>query len=293
MNEVLIANATDPTRTLTLRKQFDRDMGRRFNRLRSVIRSTLEETEVLATQALTDWDKESMQPGGPGRFDFPRSSRRLEEFADWLQDQVDRGILEVTRTNGRAIPLDDEPWTNVYIRSSYQKGIERSRSEMNKIGIDLRTGNRAVEAAFNQPFHSERVELLFSRTFEELEGLTSTMASQVRRSLSESLAEGRGPRQAARILNNRVAVGTTRARTIARTEIIRAHHQASIREYKRAGVERVVVKAEWLTAQDERVCPRCRALEGQVFELDDIEGLIPLHPNCRCVALPVRPEDSG
>ena len=49
----------------------------------------------------------------------------------------------------------------------------------------------------------------------------------------------------------------------------------------------VIVKAEWMTAGDDRVCPICASLQGQVFSLDEIEPLIPRHPNCRCIALPL------
>ena len=41
-----------------------------------------------------------------------------------------------------------------------------------------------------------------------------------------------------------------------------------------------------MTAGDDRVCEKCAALEGRIFTLDEIEFLIPLHPNCRCLALP-------
>ena len=41
-----------------------------------------------------------------------------------------------------------------------------------------------------------------------------------------------------------------------------------------------------MTAQDEKVCSQCLALQGKIFSLDEIEPMIPLHPNCRCIALP-------
>ena len=42
----------------------------------------------------------------------------------------------------------------------------------------------------------------------------------------------------------------------------------------------VLMQAEWSTAGDDRVCPECASLEGKVYTLDEIEGLIPVHPNC-------------
>jgi SPP1 gp7 family putative phage head morphogenesis protein len=73
---------------------------------------------------------------------------------------------------------------------------------------------------------------------------------------------------------------------LARTEIIRAHHIATIQEYRNWGVEGITVKGEWKTAGDDRVCSKCEQLEGKIFTLDEIEPMIPLHPLCRCIALP-------
>jgi SPP1 gp7 family putative phage head morphogenesis protein len=77
-----------------------------------------------------------------------------------------------------------------------------------------------------------------------------------------------------------------RAELLARTEIIRAHHLATIQEYRNWGLEGIVVKGEWQTAGDDRVCDKCASLQGKIFTLDEIEGMIPLHPLCRCIALP-------
>jgi SPP1 gp7 family putative phage head morphogenesis protein len=65
----------------------------------------------------------------------------------------------------------------------------------------------------------------------------------------------------------------TRMTLIARTETIRAHNQGQIKFYHTVGVE----KAIWQTAEDERTCPECAPLDGQVFPLDKLPGP-PLHP---------------
>lgn len=49
--------------------------------------------------------------------------------------------------------------------------------------------------------------------------------------------------------------------------------------YSEVGEEEVV----WVTANDEKVCEICGALEGVYFKLEDAEGLLPAHVNCRCV----------
>ena len=65
-----------------------------------------------------------------------------------------------------------------------------------------------------------------------------------------------------------------------------ANKLATIQEYKNWGLEGVTVMAEWATAGFD-VCPKCSELQGKVFTIQQIETMIPAHPNCRCCAIPV------
>jgi hypothetical protein len=47
----------------------------------------------------------------------------------------------------------------------------------------------------------------------------------------------------------------------------------------------------WVTAQDEKVCGFCASRHGKVYLSDQIR--IPAHSRCRCMAIPVKPEDIG
>ncbi len=74
-----------------------------------------------------------------------------------------------------------------------------------------------------------------------------------------------------------------RAQRIARTEIISASAQGSLTGYKESGV---VDKVQYYTAMDERTCEYCNNYHDQIYAIGN-EIPIPLHPNCRCVWLPV------
>jgi len=139
------------------------------------------------------------------------------------------------------------------------------------------------------------VGLIYTRTYRGLKGITDEMDKQISQVLAQGMAEGRNPNTIAKALADRVdKIGITRARILARTEVIRAHHTATIQEYKNWGVVGVKVLAEWVTAGDSRVCPDCLRMSRKdngfgkgIYTLDQIAGLIPLHPQCRCVALPM------
>jgi SPP1 gp7 family putative phage head morphogenesis protein len=299
---VALEGRRDPTRTLTIRNAFARDMAKRFRELRGAIRRAIVEEDVFGLSSRLT----AFQLSTPGRraFAFSRSSDKVEAFSRWLQRQENTGILQTIGPQLGAAA--EQPWTNKYIQTVYQRGILRSRQEMIKTGFDVPAISEAtggIQVAFNNPFHMDRVGLLFTRTFSDLKGITNAMDTQISRVLSQAMAEGRNPNEIARLLTRTISgpvgdLGLTdtlgrfipaerRAQLLARTEIIRAHHGAMIQEYRNWEVAGVVVKAEWVTAQDGRVCPICEALEERTFTLDEAEALLPRHPQCRCITIPV------
>ena len=93
-----------------------------------------------------------------------------------------------------------------------------------------------------------------------------------------------------------------RAYNIARTELAFAYNQGSylgIKQAQAAGYMGEAVKI-WCTADDERTCEICGALEGKAIAMDDefgfntklsvattptIKMVPPAHPSCRCTTI--------
>jgi SPP1 gp7 family putative phage head morphogenesis protein len=282
-------------------------MRKRFRALRGVIRKALVEDDVFNLINRPTTQAEMTSPGAKA-FDFPRSKDKVEEFMNWLNGEIERGVIE-TRDAIQSGTAIEEAWTDKYIKDSYQRGVQRARYEMKQVGYEVSSlgnvGGGGIEAVMSQPFHVDTVGVLYTRVFNELKGITEAMSQQISRVLSQGIIDGDNPRLLARKLNavikgggadlgitdtlGRYIPAQRRAEILARTEVIRAHHQATMQEYRNAGAEGVKVKAEWQTAGDNRVCPRCSSLQGQVFTLDEMQNKIPLHPQCRCVALPTEP----
>lgn len=261
----------DPTRTLTLRKKYESELYKRFRKLKGDVRKSIVTNDVFGLV--------TNQPLNTRQFAFERDPEKVRLFLEWLQKQIDNGILEVYYGTqlGSAI---ESLWANVYIRTSYEKGVQRAQNEMKNAGYQIpRTAT--VITAMNLPIHIDRLGLLYTRNYAGLKGITDEMSKQIAEILTESIALGRGPREVANLINDRIdKIGITRARTLARTEMIRAHHQAMIQEMKNWGVVGVRVLAEWVTAGDGRVCPICRPLDGKVYTLEKAENMIPRHPGC-------------
>jgi len=297
----------DPTRTLTLRNRFVRDMNRRFRELIKIIREAIIDRDVFGLQKITALQE--LVPPAPGEFNFPRTADKVEAFMSWLRRQIDRGLLE-TREFTRIGESAEAAWTNIYIYDSYKRGVMRARYEMNKAGYTIPPVDEVggIEALMSTPFHVDRVGLAYTRTFTDLQGITSQMDTQISRVLAQGLVDGDNPRLLARkivaVINGegvgdlairdslgRFIPAQRRAQTLARTEVIRAHHQATIQEYQNWQIQGVQVQAEWSTAGDDRVCDQCAGYEGNIYSLEEVRNMIPVHPNCRCIALPVNVRD--
>lgn len=278
---------TDPTKTLVLRRQFSADMTRRFKRIRSAITAVMRED-------VFDIGKEPViglqGPFIPQSFIYTRSQDKIDAFMVWLNEMEKREILEII--SGPTLGLD-EPWTNTYVRSAYQKGMANARSELAGIGVDLPTFGQIpglmdpITAAFLQPFHADRVGLIYTRVFEALKGVDAEMDKQISRLLSKGIVEGRNPREIGRWLTDRVdKIGITRGQLIARTEVIQTFNEAALNEYKYA--EAIVdepVYAQWWSALDSKVRPTHQQRHGKVFTRERAQQLIG-EPNCRCSLIP-------
>lgn len=293
------ADNYDPTHTTALRNAFVRQMKIRFAELIKVIRIAVDKQDCFGLRG-RDVATHQMTPPGQHSFSFLRDPEKVEEFMKWLQQQVDRGLLTIGTFNqiGRGI---ENAWTNTYILDSYKRGLLRADAELRKAGLSIPEIELGI--SMGTPIHLDRVGVLFTRVFSELKGITAEMERNISRILAQGMINGEDPITLSKQLVAAIdgtGMGTlgitdslgrfipalTRAKMMARTEMIRAFHLAAIQEYRNWAVEEVYVKAEWMTAQDEKVCSQCLALQGKIFTLDEIEPMIPLHPNCRCIALP-------
>ena len=107
--------------------------------------------------------------------------------------------------------------------------------------------------------------------------------------LSEALSAGFEAGEGTEKIGRRIAgvfdnCKRSRALKIARTETIMASNEGALYGYEASGV---VEKSEFYAALDERTCEDCMGVHGQQFPIGEAHGVIPLHPNCRCVWLPV------
>lgn len=216
---------------------------------------------------------------------FLTSQQKLNAFLRWLKTQLDKELLETDTPEG------DHYWEK-YVEEGFRKGAGRAFDEVKKSelqkNLDFYEGTKSqfLRSSFGQPESVEKVKLLAARTFTDLEGISQSMSTRMSRVLVDGLVQGKNPRDVAKDLTKEVDVSRSRAETIARTEIIRAHAEGALQAMEELGVEEIGVMVEWDTAGDGRVCPLCQELDGIVLKIEEAHGLIPRHPNCRCTPIP-------
>lgn len=295
---VKVKNSYDPTRTTTLRNLMVRESNRRFRIVENAVYTSVYTNNVfgigLDPAVFRELPREAYR--------FMTDDRKLAEFIAWLEQLSQDEIIEIYGIPDGVLTKN---WLDKYLRTAYEQGISRARQELRKAGYDVPTitATGGVATIMNIPVHIDALALVYTRTYNDLKGITAQMSQQVGRVLAENFASGANPRVIARRLVatiNGKGVGDLgitdtlgrfipakrRAEILARTEIIRAHHYANIHEYMSWGVHGVYVEAEISTAGDDRVCAECASLEGQIYSLEEALTLLPRHPQCRCIALP-------
>ena len=311
---------SDPTRTKTLRKRFEREISIRASRLAGLIVDLIVEEDAFglkqaANQEQSNADYERRNEGlldgrnnrrngvrnnKPGvvsaihnqRFTFQTAPDQLASFEAWLREQ--QGPVRGVRFGDRADPYWEE-----FIQEGYAKGAGRAWDDTNRARRALATTTEDIEFlagskeqflrdAFAQPETREKISLLASRTFGDLRAVDGQMAALLNRTLAAGLAQGMNPRVIARTMLEGIGLNRDRAQVIARTEIIRAHAEGQLDAMERMGVEKVGVMVEWSSAGDDRVCALCQPLDGVVMKISEARGLIPRHPNCRCAHVPAQ-----
>ena len=308
------AHANDPSKTTTTQRKYAQRLRGRFDAIRAEINrgvrdrdvleidedtsSGLSVSDILASDAIepfrrkyyelvsqqryddalhlteqlaSDFDPDELV----GRdFDFERDARKHEQFMSWLRRQQEEGVLDVIERDN-----------NAYVRGAYERGVRNANA-----WSDVESPDPSIEFALDRPVHQKKLDLLYQRNFEALRGITQEVDRQISRELAQGLAEGEHQNEIARRLTDRIdKIGKTRATTLARTEVMYAHNEATLTQYERlhgSDVE-LEIQAEVSTAGDHAVCDICSPWDERTLTIQDArrDGP-PFHPRCRCIVLP-------
>lgn len=110
----------------------------------------------------------------------------------------------------------------------------------------------------------------------------SIMAKKAKDYIMLAISEGKSPTKFVQDLSPYLnKAGLWRAKRLLITEMAHTQYVSSMNRYKAANVSKV----EILTANDDKVCDRCKEA-AKVYDIDKCP-ILPLHPYDRCTVIPI------
>jgi len=202
--------------------------------------------------------------------------RRLQE----LETQLVRNVNQFSRVAGEAVTAGQRAAVGLSVRGAplvANAGLPTGITLSNLANVGLgwnRLPSEAFEAFIGISGDGKPVGNLLAE-------LGPQAATDVKASIRTGIATGQGPREIANTVRLAAGMPLTRALTISRTEVNRAHREATRLNY--AANNDVVKGYRRLATKDDTTCMACIALDGTLYETNE-----PLdsHPNCRCAMVP-------
>ena len=268
-----------------VREGMRKEIRRRFRRLRGRIREWVgysEDIFGLAEDGSAAASQSDLPDDAPDVYRFQTDSAKVGAFLVWYQQRLQEDIFEPL-THGRVRRGDH--WTAQYLRQAFARAWRQSRSRLQSEGVSVGSlpgdgDTDLIEALFDMPAPRRALQEVYTRTYDNLQSIDEDAVEPVRETLLEGIDEGWNPKKTARKLTKEVeTLQKTRAETLAQTETVSAYSEATIERYRRAGVDSVA-HGVWSDANDSRVCPICKRLDGREIPLSDInEATFTFEPN--------------
>lgn len=99
---------------------------------------------------------------------------------------------------------------------------------------------------------------------------------QIKRALADGLVQGKSPWEIAKAMSDRLSVSRENAFRLVRTETAHAQVYAQTQRYKEYGF----TKGKFLAS--DTCCGECHEHDGEVYTLEELEKMLPVHPRCTC-----------
>lgn len=294
----------DPTRTGLQRRSFVADMTRRFGAVQRAVWYLIAKDRVIVNASReAGYAKDAqkhLQRFVTNAFDFATDPDKIDHFQKWLQRQINLHILETRTATGN--PSLKKPWLAPRIISAYKIGLARAYTDVKRAGGSPPTVGlnftpemkRVMDSAFEagklqrhleagMAVSTRKVELIYTRAYHDLQGITQDMSTKLSRILATGMINGDSDHSIARKMVQQISgISLRRARLIATTELTSAHAEGTLDGLESMGVQWVGVLVEFQTMHDDKVCPKCKHLDGKRFTIAEARGKIPVHGECRC-----------
>lgn len=208
------------------------------------------------------------------QLEAPAYQARLERLQQ-LQNQIDilmRNVYQQEKdfSTRHYVDLANE----VYYKSIFRLQ-QRAEAAFSFNYLSAKQVDRAINSRWSGEHYSKRIWKN-----------TQSLAQDLKEELLVNLVTGRTNREAARIISNKFAQGSSVARRLVRTESNFVSTELNFIAYKEVGIE----EYQYLATLDLKTSQICRKLDGQIFLVKERKVGIncpPMHPWCRSTTVSV------
>lgn len=202
----------------------------------------------------------------------PAYSARLERL-EHLQNQLDTVMQSVYRQEKKIntshyVDLANEAYYRSIFDIQQQTGLGFSFNLVDPEVID-----RVINSKWSGANYSSRIW-----------NNTQALAQDLKEELLVNLVTGRTDREAAEIIANKYAQGSSNARRLVRTESCNLANQMEMQSYEECGID----KYRYVATLDLKTSAVCRKLDGKVFPVSEQQPGVncpPMHPWCRSTTI--------
>lgn len=215
------------------------------------------------------------------RFERELTSAFKEQLSDLLPEDASD---ETIRNAPNRVEATSQP-----VREILRKELEQGSSLGVSVALDTL---EQIGLGFDWTLaNADAARWASQYSYELIRGINTTTTQRMQVAVADWFNERTTLRDLVKELQP--TFGRRRAKLIAQTETTRAAREGSIIGFEQSGV---VSQTEWVTVNDERVCPQCGPLNGKRATLrgtfEDGKSYPPAHPGCRCFVRPVVDEPS-
>ena len=219
--------------------------------------------------------RERLTRGGVTAFQRDRLQTMLAEI-----DAILAGVLERFT---RQLQLDLREF------AEYEAGFTARTLEAAGFAANVPAPGLVATAAFSEPLQAGKGKLLAGFIREWTDSERAAVSGAIRLGVAQGVTVPemvrtiRGTR-AAGYADGLLAVTSRHAEAVVRTSVAHVGAVARAETYSANGD--ILKGTQWDATLDHRTCPRCGGLDGRVFDFGK-GPMEPLHPNCRCVRIPL------
>lgn len=238
-NPIVPRNAKDPANQFSNIRDSNKQLNRRYRiitrEMKSLIRG-LDRTLITANRAI---------------YDYELDSQKFNSINLFIQQLLNEQLLDNQQGT-----FSRSWWLNFNLENAFEDGARdliqsaKNISTVGNVGVDI---SRTVNSiSMNNILFSSQYQnslgLVFARVFNNMSGLTESTKSNLSETLTQGMLDGDGINRLTKKIVDRISVSRSRARRIARTEILNAYRQSATQQTDELN-ERVFDDTPWTMEQ--------------------------------------------